>query len=250
MEYSKIYLESCMDTMCRIGDKEIDLIVTSPPYNLLGKVTKGKVVKRSEGSANGIAKKYEDFEDFMKPDDYFKFHSTAIREMLRISKQVAYNIMITTGNKSSLFKIIGQFAEDIKDIIVWSKPNPQPAIGVGVLNRGSELIIMFDSVSPVGRKFSNFNFERGTVNDVWTDIKNNKQYTGTHSAGMPIDLAVKLIDRFSKPGELVYDPFMGTDTTAIASIITGRNWVGSEISESYHSLSLERIENFKKENGI
>lgn len=67
---------------------------------------------------------------------------------------------------------------------------------------------------------------------------------------MPIDLAVKLIDRFSKPGELVYDPFMRTGTTAIASILTGRKWIGSEISESYHSLSLERIENFKKENGI
>ena len=153
MEYSKIYLESCMDTMKRIGDKEIDLIVTSPPYNLLGKVTKGKIVKRSEGSAIGIAKKYADF-------------------------------------------------------------------------------------------------ERGIVNDVWTDIKNNKQYTGTHSAGMPIDLAVKLIDRFSKPGELVYDPFMGTGTTAIASILTGRKWIGSEISEKYFMLSLERIENFKKENGI
>lgn len=86
-----------MDTMKRIGDKEIDLIVTSPPYNLFGKVTKGKVVKRSEGSASGIAKKYTDFEDFMKPDDYYAFHSTAIREMLRISKQVVYNIMITTG---------------------------------------------------------------------------------------------------------------------------------------------------------
>ena len=67
---------------------------------------------------------------------------------------------------------------------------------------------------------------------------------------MPIDLAVKLIDRFSKPGELIYDPFMGTGTTAIASILTGRKWIGSEISKSYHSLSLERIENFKKENGI
>ena len=43
---------------------------------------------------------------------------------------------------------------------------------------------------------------------------------------------------------------MGTGTTAIASILTGRKWIGSEISESYHSLSLERIENFKKENGI
>lgn len=67
---------------------------------------------------------------------------------------------------------------------------------------------------------------------------------------MPIDLAVKLIDRFSKPGELVYDPFMGTGTIAIASILTGRKWIGSKISEKYHLLSLERIENFKKENGI
>lgn len=44
MEHSKIYLESCMDTMKRIGDKEIDLIVTSPPYNLLGKLQKVKLL--------------------------------------------------------------------------------------------------------------------------------------------------------------------------------------------------------------
>ena len=250
MERNIIFLESCMDTMRRLPDQSIGLVITSPPYNLLGKVSKGKIVRRTPSSATGISHKYAEFDDYLDPEEYYKFHSATIKEMLRISQQVAYNVMITTGSKSSVFRILGEYADYVKDIIIWSKPNPQPAMGVGVLNRGSELIIMLDSVAPVGRKFTTFNFDRGTLNDVWTDIKSNKQFTGTHSAGMPLDLAIKLIERFSTPEMVIYDPFMGTGTTAVASIMTGRDWIGSEISAQYYSLAMDRINKYKEDNGI
>ena len=67
---------------------------------------------------------------------------------------------------------------------------------------------------------------------------------------MPLDLAIKLIERFSTPEMVIYDPFMGTGTTAIASIMTKRDWIGSEISAQYNSLAMNRINKYRTDNGI
>ena len=58
---------------------------------------------------------------------------------------------------------------------------------------------------------------------------------------MPIEMAQYFIEYFSKKGDIVFDPFMGTGTTAIASIKQDRNYLGTEITKEYIEIANKRI---------
>jgi len=62
-----------------------------------------------------------------------------------------------------------------------------------------------------------------------------------HPTQKPVGLLEDLIKTFSNPGAKVLDPFMGSGSTAIACINTGRNFIGFEIDKNYYEAALERI---------
>ena len=62
-----------------------------------------------------------------------------------------------------------------------------------------------------------------------------------HPAPFPYIMAANIINCCSKEGAIVYDPFMGSGTTALASVTSGRHYIGSEISENYISMANEKI---------
>jgi site-specific DNA-methyltransferase (adenine-specific)/modification methylase len=160
---------------------------------------------------------------------------------LRVSKIVFYNIQIVTGRKRAFFKIIGEFSEQLKDIVIWDKGVAQPAMSSGVLNRQSELILVFEKENAISRKFSKFNFERGTLSDIWT-ISRGRKIDKSHGAVFPEKLVSTILENFSDEGDIVYDPFMGTGTTAVVSQKLKRKWVGSELSQTYCELITKRIQ--------
>jgi DNA modification methylase len=92
--------------------------------------------------------------------------------------------------------------------------------------------------------------EYGIENNIWL-IKNgmNKSTKDViafqHPAIFPEELATKHIITWTQKGDLVYDPFMGSGTTAKLSIQLGRNWIGSELDEKYSELCNKRIENIQ-----
>lgn len=63
-----------------------------------------------------------------------------------------------------------------------------------------------------------------------------------HPAPFPVELPRRLIKLYSKPGDLVLDPFMGAGATAVAAVQTGRHYVGYDVSEEYCALARKRIE--------
>lgn len=75
----------------------------------------------------------------------------------------------------------------------------------------------------------------------WTDIRGASTRAG-HPAPYPIELAERLIRMFSFAGDTVLDPFLGTGSTAIAAIRTGRNSIGIEIEPKYLQIAKNRIE--------
>ena len=87
---------------------------------------------------------------------------------------------------------------------------------------------------------------RTTVNETkplpniwWLDVgKNDKT---DHNAPFPEQLADDHIISWSNEGDLVYDPFMGSGTTAKTAILNNRNWIGSEISKEYCEIAEKRI---------
>lgn len=63
-----------------------------------------------------------------------------------------------------------------------------------------------------------------------------------HQNQKPVDLIVQCINKHSDPGDIILDPFMGSGTTAVACLCTGRNYIGFELDEKYCSVARKRIE--------
>jgi site-specific DNA-methyltransferase (adenine-specific)/modification methylase len=235
---NKIFNESCLDTMKRIPDDFVDVVITSPPYNMNLRIRNGEYCSRQ--IVKEISTKYEDFPDNLPIDDYYKFHSEVLKELLRISNLVFYNVQIVTGSKRAIFKMIGEFSENLKDIIIWDKRYGQPAIGEQVMNRRSELILVFEKDYPISRQFRSAVFKRGTLDDVWVIDRERKNVEG-HGATFPEKLISTILENFSKKKDIIYDPFIGTGTTAVVSKKLGRNFMGSEISKKYYKECNKRL---------
>lgn len=244
IETNKIYNESCLETLKRIQDKSIDCVITSPPYNMNLRIRNGEYCSRQ--IVKELSTKYEGFDDNLPIEEYFKFHSNVLRELLRVSKVIFYNIQIVTGSKRPIFRMIGEFNEYLKDIIVWDKGTAQPAMQKQVLNRRTELILVFETDYPISRQYRYANFERGTLNDIW-EIKRAKKNSKDHGAVFPEQLVKKIIENFTNEGEIIYDPFMGTGTTAYVAKKMNRKYIGSEIGENYYNFSIERLSQIDNE---
>jgi site-specific DNA-methyltransferase (adenine-specific) len=244
MKLNKIYQESCLTTLKKMKDDSVDLVVTSPPYNMNLRIRNGKYCSRQ--IVKELSTKYTEFSDNLPIDEYNKLHTEVLRELLRVADLIFYNIQIVTGSKRSIFKMIGEFSDNLKEIIVWDKGNGQPAMQQQVLNRRTELILVFEKDYPISRQFRNRGqFKRGTLDDLWL-IKRGKNVGGeNHGAVFPVELVSTILENFSKEGDVVYDPFMGTGTTAVVAKRLNRKFIGSEISHKYIDIAEERLQDYK-----
>ena len=84
-----------------------------------------------------------------------------------------------------------------------------------------------------------YNIKR-LANDVLS-FPNYHDDTG-HPTTKPTKLMVALIERMSNPGDTILDPFMGSGTTGVACVQTGRNFIGIEIDPGYFEIAKKRIE--------
>lgn len=243
LEINKIYNEDCLSTMARMPDNFVDLVFTSPPYNMNLRIRNGKYCSRQ--IVKEFSTKYDGFSDNLPIDQFYDLHSKIVKELLRVSKIVFYNIQIVTGSKQAFFKIIGDNAKYIKDLIIWDKNHGQPAMQSNVLNRRTELILVLEKDGAISRQFKKCNFSRGTLEDIWC-IGRGKKVAKNHGATFPIELANKVITNFSNENDIIYDPFMGSGTTAVSAITHNRNYLGSEMSKNYFEFANERIKNTVK----
>ena len=242
IEFDKIYNESCLETLKRIPDNFIDLVITSPPYNMNLRIRKGEYCSRQ--IVKEISTKYGGFADNMPIDDYYEFHSEVLRELLRVSNLVFYVVQVVTGSKRSIFKMIGEFSDNLKDIIIWDKKYAEPAIQKQVMNRRTEFILVFENDYPISRQFRSAPFKRGSLNDIWQidrNRNNGKSKDKSHGATFPEKLVATIIENFSKKGDKIYDPFLGTGTTAIVAKKMKRKFIGSEILKDYCKIAKRKL---------
>ncbi len=257
MELNKIYNEDCLTTLKKMKDDSIDLVVTSPPYNMNLRIRRKKGKGKYEDGAWGeytsrqivkeFSSKYEQFDDNLPIDEYNALHTEILTELLRVSPLVFYNISIVTGSKRSVFKMIGDFNEQLKDIIIWDKGHGQPAMAEQVLNRRTELILVFDKHDAISRQFlEKGRFKRGTLEDIWV-IKRQQSKLKGHGAVFPEKLVETVLTNFTDENDVIYDPFMGTGTTALVAQNLNRNYIGSEISEKYITVAQDRLRNSQQQ---
>jgi DNA modification methylase len=250
MILNKIYCESNIDTMARMPDNFVDLIVTSPPYDNLR-------------TYNGYSFPFEDI----------------AKELFRITKQGGVVVWIvadatingsesgTSFKQALFFKEIGfnihdtmiykkkrivplthnRYEQAFEYMFVFSKGKPKTfnPIMVDCIYAGTETWgkPSFHKTSSSGlvqvekKKINN----KKQKENVW-EYLNAKDKNFKHPAPFPEALASDHIISWSNENDLVYDPFIGSGTTAVASIKNNRKFIGSEISQEYVDIANKRIE--------
>jgi len=101
----------------------------------------------------------------------------------------------------------------------------------------------YRSVRPIQKALSMLTKDEMTswFRSFWSDIRGASTKNG-HPAPYPVELAARLIRMFSFAGDTVLDPFLGTGSTTIAAIETGRNSIGSDIEPAYLRAAKKRVQ--------
>jgi DNA modification methylase len=266
MELNKVYQEDCLTTMKRMPDNLISLTVTSPPYDDLR--TYNNKVKGLSNDYNGYS---FDFENIARElyrvtkeggvvvwvvgDATHKGSETgtSFRQAL-FFKEIGFTIHDTMiymknnfSNPSST-----RYHQIFEYMFVLSKGKPatfnpikdRKNIYAGQVGSwGKNTVRQKDgSMKENSKKTIQ---EYGQRYNVWTykTSKNGQEdeVAYEHPAIFPIDLVKDHIISWTNPEEIIYDPFMGSGTTAKGASVLNRKWVGSEINEKYVDICNRRL---------
>lgn len=238
IQTNKIYVEDCLDTMSKMDDESIDLVLTSPPYDNLREYEGysfdfvsiarelHRVVKKNgvvvwvvgdatiDGSETGSSFKQALY--FMGLG--FKLHDTMIYE----KNSPAYPARRDSNRYTQIFEYMFVFTKG-KPVsqLICDKPNKW----AGHKDFSGKLKNPVPDFSP--------------RNNIW---KYTTSFNGVkHPAPFPEALAQDHILSWSKEGDIVYDPFMGSGTTGKMAKVNNRLYIGSEISENYAEIANKRI---------
>lgn len=219
MKINKIYNEDCISGMPNIPDKYVDLIVTDPPYLINYKT--------------GYRKDKEHrFNKVILNDNNEQLIKDYIKECYRILKNDKAMYLFCSASKVDFFKQELEKYFEIKNMIIWVKNNHTAGDLTAAFGRKYEIIFL------VNKGKCEFNGKRET--DVW-QFDRVAGDSLIHQNQKPIELIKKCIIKHSNVGELVFDGFMGSGTTAAAALDTDRKFIGFELDEGYYKVCLERI---------
>lgn len=238
----KTYKADCLKVLPKIKtDPKNTVIITSPPYNMNLRVGKPKAGYKSRGFENSsselIATKYKNYRDDLPMEVYYEFQKGFLNIALEKADLIFYNIQAITGNKVALFKLLGDFAENVKEVIIWDKLHGQPAVRDGVLNSRFEFLFIL-SKDGSRRRFENALFERGKLDNLW-EIRAGR-HKGSR-AGFPEEFVEKVLMNFIPTSSLVIDPFMGSGTTGVVCKKLGYNFIGIELDSETCEFASQRI---------
>ena len=238
IEKNKIYHQDCLETMSSIEDSTVDLIVTSPPYNknLRSKKLTNSEQRTSASSFRSID--YDEYGDDMSHQDYVDWQKKIIEECLRILKPTGslfYNHKDILHKHNTLHPTY-LWDYPVKQLLIWDRKNT-PSLDPAYFYPTTEWVFWIKKNVDSKPKFDRKNalFSKSVIT-LGPDSKN------AHPAPFPIELASNFILACTTQGDLVYDPFMGSGTTALASIKLNRDYIGSEISKKYIDESHKRIQ--------
>ncbi len=233
-----------------IPNNSVDLIVTSPPYN--------------------VDIHYNSHADDLSYEDYLEFTQKWIKKCFDLSKsegRFLLNIPLdkNKGGQKSVGADITKIAKDTgwkyHSTIVWNEGNISRRTAWGSFMSASapyviapvELILVLykDSWKKTGGSRENDITKKEFMdwtNGVWTFNGQSKKGAGGHPAPFPIELPRRCIKLFSFMGDTVLDPFLGSGSTLIASYLHGRKGIGVDIDEKYCDIAINRLRQEAKVN--
>ena len=254
MKINKIYCEDCLNTMRRMPDEFVDLVVTSPPYDKL--------------------RKYKGYS--------FNFEKIA-QELFRIIKDGGVVVWVVgdstingseTGSSFRQALYLKEIGFNLHDTMIFKKRNPIPQIYRQRYNNEFEFMFVFSkgrvkTHNPIminclhaglelnGTTYKNFSVNKQKRKKMAKPVKDKKikgniweyvvgknledQEAKGHPAPFPCALAQDHILSWSNVGDIIFDPMCGSGTTCKVAHQLGRRYIGSEISQEYCDIANERL---------
>ena len=230
----QLFCGDCLEIMPALADKSIDAIITDPPYCISR--NSGFACKSSKEEYNKKYGKYViDFGEWDKDEiDLQSF----LTEFYRILKDGGSLICFYDIWKIQKFKAI---AEEVgfkqPRVCLWVKTNPVPVNSkLNYLSNSKECFLTFTKKS---KPTFNSEYNRGLF---YYPICSGSERTA-HPTQKPLKLMEEILQIHSNENDIILDPFMGSGTTCVSALNTGRRFIGIEIYEKYFNLAKERLSN-------
>lgn len=246
-ENYELYLGDCLEVLPHLWG--IEVVITSPPYNM-GNATGGGLTQyRGHYQADGgMAKRggggkwkncflsngYENFSDDLPHEQYVQWQ----KEVLRACWQsLSENGAIYYNHKVRIFSGIAvtplEYNPDLplRQIVIWERAGGINHSGAFYLPKSEWIVLLAKPDFRLKHKGA------GADGDVW---RINQEFGSPHPAPFPVGLPLRILQSVS--AQTVLDPFMGSGTTGVACMNLGRKFIGCEISERYFEMAAKRIE--------
>ena len=239
---------TAMDKMIKEG-KKFDMIFADPPYFLSnGGITcqSGKMVKVDKG----------DWDESQGPELNHEFNTEWIRRCKDLLAD--HGTLWVSGTMHIIYSVgfaMQQLEMKILNNVTWQKPNPPPNLAGRYFTHSTETLLWARKSEKSKHKY-NYSLmkeenEGKQMKDVWTFTapKKSEKTEGKHPTQKPIVLLDRIIRASTEEGATILDPFLGSGTTSVAAVLSGRNSIGIEQDEKFCELSKKRIQLAQKQLG-
>ncbi len=238
MEYpvdfiNKIICGDSVKVMKEIPSESIDLVITSPPYNLKNSTGNGMKDGRGGKWKNAsLVNGYSHYNDNIPHLEYVDWQRACLEHMLRVIKNdgaIFYNHKwrVQNGLIQDRHDIVKDFP--VRQIIVWQRKG-------GINFNPGYFLPTYEVIYLIAKPGFKLAARANAYGDVWhfkQEMKNS------HPAPFPVSLIDRIIK--STNSQIILDPFIGSGTTAITAIGNKRLYIGIDISPEYCKLAEDRI---------
>ncbi len=247
---NKIINGDSLEELKKIPRETFDLIFADPPYNLQ---LKSELTRPDRSKVSAVNDKWDQFENFKKYDD---FTYEWLSECKRILKKDGAIWVI--GSYHNIFRVgtaIQNLGFWILNDVIWNKNNPMPNFRGTRFTNAHETLI-WASKSEKSKYTFNYqslkclnddlqmrsNWDLPICNSSERLKKNGKKI---HSTQKPEALLHRILLATSNKNDLIFDPFLGSGTTATVAKKLGRNYFGIEKEKNYFKAAEQRLKTTK-----
>lgn len=216
----------CLEGLKDVPDKSVDAIITDPPYFL----SMGHAGYKDSGKNSSMLAGNRTFGDLAiaKP-----FYTQLFQEYARVLKDDGSFYFFTDWRGYAFYFPLINAELPVRNMIVWDKLG-----GPGSYYTFAHELIIYGTAAAKLRNKGGTNVWRIKAFSSGAKSTDGKK---VHPTQKPVELIKKMIEDSTEPGGVVLDTFMGSGTTAVACLLTGRSFIGFELDEKYHEIAMQRI---------
>lgn len=240
MSTINLMLGDCLERMKEIPDGSVDMVFTSPPYNLGvssgGGFPKGEA--KGKWSGGDLSAGYNNYDDAMPYDEYVAWQKKVLLECWRTLADdgaIYYNHKPRVQNGLLQMPLTLNPDLPLRQIVIWERNG-------GINFSPSFYLPTHEWIMILAKpKFRLRDKKASGAKDIW---KIAQERGSPHPAPFPVELPTIAIETTN--AQVILDPFMGSGTTGVACVNLGRNFIGIEMDENYFKIATDRINNSKE----